>query len=111
MKVQAVGNQTFTGIKLSSNEFEKVRDMVFLLNRTGFDNIGHQSVVCNNTLADKIKVTQEIRKYTGFLDREFGALFFPWSQEAYLIATPQYEQLMYSVVKQYDKGAKINIAI
>ncbi len=104
-------DQNFNGIKLSNSSFEKVRDVVFHLNRTGFSNLGHKTMFIENTIAAKINKFKEFRANAFFNDREFGAIFLPWSKEAYLVANPDYEQFMLPVVKQLDSGASINLMI
>ena len=104
-------DQKFNGIRLSNSSFERVRDIVFHLNRTGFSNLGHKTMFIDNTIAAKIKKFKEFRSIALFNDREFVAIFLPWSKEAYLVANPAYEQLMFPVVKQLDRGASINLMI
>ena len=112
MKIQNNNNNlSFSGIKISSAKFEDVREVAFDLARAGFSNLGHRTVYCNNNLSDKIKVAQQIRKQSGFAEKEFGAVIFPWSNEAYIMADPCYEQLMFPMIKQYDKDAVLNILI
>ena len=61
--------------------------------------------------SDKMKAARQIRQQSEFFDREFGAVFFPWSNEAYIMASPCYEQLMFPMIKQYDKDAVLNLLI
>ena len=111
MRIQNNNNQSFGGIKISSAKFEDVREVAFDLKRTGFLNLGHKTIYCNNNISDKIKVAQQIRKQSGFYDREFGTVIFPLSNEAYIMADPCYEQLMFHLIKQYDKDAVLNLLI
>lgn len=109
MQVQPITNQAdFKGIRLSNPEFSEVRNMAMHLKRTGLDCLGHKKVYCNNNISDKIKKAKLIRTETEFCDHEFGVVFFPWSNEAYIMATPAYEQFIFPIIKQYDKGASIN---
>ena len=41
----------------------------------------------------------------------FGAIFLPWSKEVYLMSNLQNEQKLYSLVKEIDDGASINLLI
>lgn len=111
MKINAINNRTFHGIKLSSNNYENVRDMANLLNKTGFKNLGYKKIFCNNTISDKINKFKNIRDKANLFGKQFGAIFLPWSNEAYIISSPEYEQLMFPVIKQYDKGAILNLSI
>lgn len=111
MNIQQTYSVSFQGIRLSNPKFEQVRDMALYLQRVGFYNLGHKTKYCNNTMNAKIQAVKSIRQQTNFQDREFGALFLPWSHEAYIIASPVYEQTLYRVIKQYDKGAQLNMAI
>lgn len=111
MQIQNNNNIPFNGIKLSSAKFENVREVAFDLKRAGFLNLGFKKVYCNNNFNEKLKQAKHIRERSGFFDREFGAVFFPWSGEAYIMADPNYEQLMLPVIKQYDEGAILNLAI
>ena len=47
----------------------------------------------------------------GMNENGFGAIFLPWSQEAYLMSSPKNEQKLYSIVKGMDSGAVINLAM
>lgn len=112
MKIKDSNNNlSFNGIKISSAKFEDVREVAFDLARAGFSNLGHKTIYCNNSFSDKMKVAQQIRKQSRFFDREFGAVIFPWSNEAYIMADPCYEQLMFPMIKQYNKDAVLNILI
>jgi len=111
MQIQNNNNLSFGGIKISSAKFEDVREVAFDLKRAGFLNLGHKTIYCNNNISDKMKAASQIRKQSGFYDREFGAVFFPWSNEAYIMADPCYEQLMFPMIKQYDKDAVLNLLI
>ena len=104
-------NLSFNGILLSNPRFESVRNVAMHLKRTGFLNLGHKTVYCNNTMVDKMAKAKEIRTKSGFFAREFGCVFFPWSKEAYIMASPDYEQFMLPVIQQYDKKAYINFLI
>ena len=111
MQIQKNNNLSFSGIKISNANFEYVREVAFNLKRAGFLNLGHKTIYCNNNIGDKMKVAQQIRKQSGFYDREFGAVIFPWSNEAYIMANPSYEQLMFPLIKKYDKDAVLNLLI
>ena len=111
MQIQNNNNIPFNGIKLSSAKFEDVKEVTFDLKRAGFLNLGFKKIYCNNNFNEKLKLAQYIRNRSGFFDREFGTIFFPWSDEAYILANPNYEQLMLPLIKQYDKGAILNILI
>lgn len=112
MKIQDSNNNlSFNGIKISSAKFEDVREVAFDLARAGFSNLGHKTIYCNNSFSDKMKVARQIRKQSSFFDREFGAVIFPWSNEAYIMVDPCYEQLMFPMIKQYYKDAVLNILI
>lgn len=111
MQIQNNNNMSFNGIKLSSAKFEDVREVAFDLRRTGFLNLGFKRIYCNNSVDEKFKQAAKIRNESGFFDREFGAIIFPWSNEAYILASPSYEQLMLPLIKQYDKDAVLNLMI
>ncbi len=112
MQVNSYSNrQNFTGVRLSSNSIACVKDAVKTLKRTGFDFIGKQLVFCDNTLEAKIAAGQAIRNRTFFQDKRFGAVFFPWSRECYLMADKVSEQKMAKILSQYDNGTVVNIAI
>ena len=111
MQIQNNNNIPFNGIKISSAKFEDVQETVSDLKRAGFLNLGFKKVYCNNTFEDKIKHASYIRQKSGFFDREFGAVIFPWSNEAYIMADPCYEQLILPMIKQYDKDAVLNLLI
>jgi len=102
---------SFSGIKLSKADFEHVRNVAFYLQRTGFTNLGHKTLFVSNEFQAKHKALQNMRTYTGFDNLEFGAVFLPWSHEAFIVALPEYEQFMLPVVKQIDKKAVINLMI
>ena len=111
MRIDTNNNSTFRGIKLSSNNYEKVKDMANQLNKTGFKSLGYKKIFCNNTIIDKINKFKNIRDKAKLFGKQFGAIFLPWSNEAYIISSPEYEQLMFPVIKQYDKGAILNLSI
>lgn len=104
-------NLSFKGIKLSNPQFESVRNLAIYLKKTGFLNLGHRTIYCNNVMPDKIKAASKLRAQSGFYNKEFGCVFFPWSKEAYIMASPEYEHLMLPIVQQYDKKACINFLI
>ncbi len=112
MQVNSYNNrQNFTGVKLSSNSMACVKDAVKTLRRTGFDFIGKQLVFCDNTLEAKMAAGQAIRNRTSFHDKRFGAVFFPWSGECYLMADKASEQKMAKVLSQYDAKTVVNLVI
>lgn len=104
-------NQSFKGIKLSNNNFERAVDVVMHLNRIGFEALGHRTFVVENTMKSKQKVFSSIRNSGTFDPKEFGVVFLPWSKEAYLVANPLDEQNMFSSVKKFDRGAKLNLLL
>lgn len=106
-----LNNLSFNGIQLSSNKFKSVRNLALHLKRTGFLNLGHKTIYCNDRMTDKMAAAAKIRAQSGFYDKEFGCVFFPWSKEAYIMASPEYEKFMLPVIKQYDKDACINFLI
>ena len=105
----SMDNVTFTGIRLGNTRFEHVRDLVFHLERTGFNSFGKKKCYVSNVFDEKRAFFQFVRDTNHFADRDFGTIFLPWSKEVYIIANPGYEQLMLPVVKEFDKGAKINL--
>src|SRR5574344_267007 len=110
MKICNVNNKAnFCGIKLSSNSFDHVRKVVSCLNFVGFDCYGHRAEYVSNTAADKFKLIKSLKQSTPFEFKKFGAVFLPWSKEAYLISTPETEQSMFSVIKNVDKKAVLNL--
>ena len=111
MRINQINNSNFKGIKLSSNDYYKTREIAQKLENQGYYCLGHKTIFCNNTNADKINLGQQIRNKAHFFDDRFGAIFLPWSQEAYLMSTPQNEQKIYNLVREYDEGACINLAI
>ena len=99
-------NISFTGIKLSHSDVFSTREIVKHLKRTGFSCFGKKTynVV---SYSDKRFVFEDIRYRNDFSMRNFGVVFLP--EEAYIISSPSYEQLLLPVIKQYDKGAGINL--
>jgi len=106
-----MNNISFTGIRLKDTKFEHVRDLVFHLEKTGFNSYGKKQCYINNNYESKQKLFKKIRSENPFYDRDFGTVFLPWSREVYIVASPRYEQFMLSVIKQYDKGACINLSL
>jgi hypothetical protein len=104
-------NNSFSGIRLSSSKFEHVREVAFYLQRTGFENLGHKTFYINNDTKSKISTFKNFRNSTYFNSREFGAVILPWSNEAFIVAAPDYEQFMLPVVKHIDNKACINLLI
>ena len=111
MRLCATNNTSFNGIKLSSNNYDKTRNIAKNLERLGYDCLGHKTFICNNTLQDKINLGKKIRNKAYFYQKGFGAIFLPWSQEAYIMSTPANEQMLFKHVKQFDEGATLNLAI
>lgn len=111
MQIRPINNTNFNGIKLSSNDYYKTRDIAKSLKKYGYDCLGHKTFVCNNTMNDKVNLAKQIRNKAYFYENGFGAIFLPWSQEAYLISSPKNEQKLYSIVKEMDSGAVINLAM
>ncbi len=103
--------QNFTGVRLSSDRMACVKDAVNTLKRTGFDFIGKQIVFCDNTMEAKMAASESIRNRTSFHDKRFGAVFFPWSGECYLMADKAAEQKMSKVLSQYDAKTVVNLVI
>lgn len=106
-----MNNVTFTGIKLNKIKYEDVRALVFHLKGKGFNSYGKQHCYVNNVFSDKRAFFQFVRDANDFVDRDFGTIFLPWSKEVYIIANPSCEQLMLPLIKQYDKGAHINLLL
>ena len=79
--------QNFTGVRLSSNSMRCVKDAVNTLKKTGF-------VMGANVIAYR-----------------FGAVFFPWSGECYLMADKAAEQKMARILSQYDAKTVVNLVI
>lgn len=103
--------QNFTGVRLSSNSMTCVKDAVNTLRKTGFDFIGKQIVFCDNTMEAKMTAGQVIRNRTSFHNKRFGAVFFPWSGECYLMADKAAEQKMARILSQYDAKTVVNLVI
>ena len=112
MRLEYNTNQiSFNGILLSQygEKFAgKVRN--YLVNN-GYTCSGKKTYLINHTINDKIAKTNYIRQKYNFMKNEFGFVFFPWSQETYIISKPLYEQKLLNLVKQVDFDAKINLAI
>lgn len=111
MQVCSVNQINFSGIKLSSNDVKKVRYVVNQLEEQGYSCLGKRTFICNNTVNDKVNLAKQIRSKANFFDNCFGAIFLPWSKEAYLMSNPIDEQLMYPLVREYDSGAVLNLSI
>ena len=111
MQVNYNNGINFSGIKLSSNDYDKTRILAKKLENYGYSCLGHKTFVCNNNANDKVSLAQKIRNKAYFYSNGFGAIFLPWSQEAYLMSTPANEQKLYSIVKEFDEGAVLNLAI
>ena len=111
MQIRNNNSIPFNGIKLHSAKSKDVLDVVLYLNRTGLKGIGEKIVYCNNNLTSQINSVKKIRSKYHFKDREYGAIFFPWSNQAYIIASPCYEQLMLPMLKQYYKNVSLNLSI
>jgi len=104
-------NQNFKGIKLSSDKFEDAKFVANVLQKKGFDPLGHTTVYANNNIEDKIDKIQSVRDTVQLQDREFAAVYLPWSAETYIIGTPNYEQKMLPIIQKVDPDAQINMAI
>ena len=111
MQVKPINHNSFQGIRLSSHDYNKTRDIAMQLEKHGYNCLGHRTFVCNNTLKDKINLAKQIREKACFFKNHFGTIFLPWSKEAYLMSSPIDEQKMFAIVKMLDKDAKINLAI
>ena len=111
MRIQNNNNVSFQGIKLHTAKCKDVRDIVSYLNRNGFRGVGQKMIYCNNDLTSQINSVKNIRNRYRFKDREFGAVFFPWSKQAYILSSPEYEQLMLPMLKQYYKNISLNLLI
>ena len=113
MNIQHINtyNTSFSGIKLSTDNYEKVRDMVTKLKFMGIGCAGHKSFTTNNTVAEKAYLANYMRKYHPPGEQRFGVLFFPFSHDAYIIADKIYEQKLFKNIQKVDKNAKINFII
>lgn len=111
MQINPINNNSFCGIKLSSNDYNKTRDIALTLKKYDFYCLGHKTFYCNNSFQDKANLMQNIRNKAYFYQRGFGAIFLPWSNEAYFISEPKNEQKLINAVKELDEGATLNLAI
>lgn len=111
MQINFNNGTSFNGIKLSSNDYDKIRLLAKKLESYGYSCLGHNTFICNNTANDKISLAQKIRNKAYFFSNGFGAIFLPWSKEVYFMSTPANEQKIYSIVKKFDEGAVLNLAI
>ena len=111
MQVNPIKENSFKGIKLSSNNYERTKNIAKQLEEKGYYCLGHKTFYCNNTLSDKINLAKQIRQKAYFYKVGFGAIFLPWSKEVYLMSNLQHEQKLYSLVKEIDDGASINLLI
>lgn len=111
MEISKNSSTSFSGIKLSNTNIDSVREIVSVTQKTGFKLLGQKTIYCNNTISDKINAAKGLRKKATFSEKEFGIVNFPWSKETYLMASPECEQFMLPLVKQYDKGAVLNLLI
>ena len=86
MNIQHINtyNTSFSGIKLSTDNYEKVRDMVTKLKFMGIGCAGHKSFTTNNTVAEKAYLANYMRIY---------------------------EQKLFKNIQKVDKNAKINLII
>lgn len=69
-------NLSFNGIKLSNPKFESVRNVAMHLRKTGFLNLGHKTIYCNNVMTDKMAAAAKIRAKSGFLTKNLAAFSF-----------------------------------
>ena len=111
MEISKNSSTSFSGIKLSNTNIDSVREIVSVAQKTGFKLLGQKTIYCNNTISDKINAAKGLRKKTTFGEKEFGIVNFPWSRETYLMASPECEQFMFPMLKQYDENAILNLLI
>lgn len=113
MNIQPINtyNTSFNGIKLSTDNYEKVRNMVTKLKFMGINCVGHKSFTTKDTLADKAFLANYMRAYHPPGENRFGVLFFPSCHEAYIISDKLYEQKIIKSIRKVDKNAKINLII
>lgn len=111
MQTDPINNNSFRGIRLSSNNYDKTKNIAKKLEEKGYYCLGHRTFYCNNTLNDKINLAKQIRAKAYFYKVGFGTIFLPWSKEAYLMSSLQNEQKLYPLVKELDEGASINLLI
>ena len=113
MNIQPINtyNTSFNGIKLSTDNFETVREMVMKLKFMGINCAGHKSFITKDILADKAFLANYMRTYHPPGENRFGVLFFPSCHEAYIVADKLYEQKIINNVQKIDKDARINLMI
>jgi len=102
---------SYRGIRLSTDNFNRVRDVVRILRFRGVRCAGHKTYEVGTDLNSKIKVADYVRNRYMFGDNEFGVIFLPNSHESYMLAQPKFEQDLIKTVQILDKKAHINLSI
>lgn len=83
---------TYTGIKLSNDNFNQVRSIVTALKFKGINCAGHKTFYTGTSFNDKSSITNYIRNHYIFDKDEYGVVFLPNSHEAYILAQPKFER-------------------
>lgn len=104
-------NISYQGIRISTSDFKTVRNMVTSLRFVGAQCAGHKTYKIGNSINEKKSISNYIREHYFFMDNEYGVVFFPNSNETFLLAHPNFEQKLLKTVRKMDKKACINLVI
>ena len=102
---------SYNGIKLSTDNYVRVRDFVEALKFRGACCAGHKTYEVGTDMNSKIRVADYVRSRYLFGEKEFGVIFLPNSHESYMLAQPKFEQELLKTVQILDKNAHINLCI
>ena len=113
MKITSIDqSQSFRGIKLSKSKFEASRDIAQALRYFGVKCSGYKVYFGNyKDLKKQASVCNYIRTRYDFAPNELGVVYFPISNDTYLISHRSYEQKIIEDVKMLDENAVINMLV
>jgi len=114
MQVNKIQNNTsFKGIYINNITFPQVRNLAMSLKSQGFHPLGFKKYYTPNgdyyELSMRAKSVKRIGMYG--IPKEFGTIYYPWKNAAYLIASMHDEQNIYEFVKRIYPNAVLNMLI
>ena len=113
MKVESINqSQNFRGIKLSKSQFRASRGIVQAVQCMGARCPGYKVYFGNyKDIAKQASICNYIREKYHFDQNEFGVVYFPVTNDTYMISNKMYEQKLLDYVKLIDKKAFINLFV
>ena len=111
MKISRVNNTNFSGVKLANHNYEHAKYVNKVLTSNGVAVNGYKTFLTSNDFKSKRNIADYVREMNNFCDNECGIIFFPQSEESWVIGNKFFEQRIKKILDCYFIDSEINLGI